>query len=188
VAHAQNWADNIGAVHPEAKNFLDTAFIKEHVESAAGDHFFTSSERARMQKFTENTDRYVGEVDAFCKQAAALNHKNNPFKVLRGAASCLEPAFYSRFNLSALQESTTHVFSSVSYGIFNFFNKHIDLYELRSFPVVLPPRPMTLASAETDFDFISALVEQDSVANLRYGVLFLLALSSLGVYSIILAG
>lgn len=39
-----------------------------------------------------------------------------------------------------------------------------------------------------DFDFINALVEQDTVANLRYGVLFLLALSSLGVYSIILAG
>jgi formate hydrogenlyase subunit 4 len=39
-----------------------------------------------------------------------------------------------------------------------------------------------------DYDYLNALVEQDSVASLRYGVLFLLALSSLGVYSIILAG
>lgn len=45
-----------------------------------------------------------------------------------------------------------------------------------------------LCALSPDFDFISALVEQDTVANLRYGVLFLLALSSLGVYSIILAG
>jgi len=36
--------------------------------------------------------------------------------------------------------------------------------------------------------YINALLEQDSAANLRYGVLFILALSSLGVYSIILAG
>lgn len=39
-----------------------------------------------------------------------------------------------------------------------------------------------------DYDFVIALIEQDSFASLRYGVLFLLALSSLGVYSIILAG
>jgi formate hydrogenlyase subunit 4 len=39
-----------------------------------------------------------------------------------------------------------------------------------------------------DAPFVRALLEQDTVANLRYGVLFLLALSSLGVYSIILAG
>lgn len=39
-----------------------------------------------------------------------------------------------------------------------------------------------------DYKFFTALLEQDSVANLRYGVLYLLALSSLGVYSIILAG
>jgi hypothetical protein len=39
-----------------------------------------------------------------------------------------------------------------------------------------------------NFNFVQTLVEQDSVANLRYGILFLLALSSLGVYSIILAG
>lgn len=39
-----------------------------------------------------------------------------------------------------------------------------------------------------DYDFVVALIEQDSFASLRYGVLFLLALSSLGVYSIILAG
>lgn len=36
--------------------------------------------------------------------------------------------------------------------------------------------------------YLTSLLEQDSVANLRYGVLFILALSSLGVYSIILAG
>ena len=46
----------------------------------------------------------------------------------------------------------------------------------------------TRTTISPDFDFITALVEQDTVANLRYGILFLLALSSLGVYSIILAG
>ena len=46
----------------------------------------------------------------------------------------------------------------------------------------------TQAGTATDYDFVNALIEQDTVANLRYGVLFLLALSSLGVYSIILAG
>jgi proton-translocating NADH-quinone oxidoreductase chain N len=45
-----------------------------------------------------------------------------------------------------------------------------------------------LCALSPDLEFINALVEQDRVANLRYGVLFLLALSSLGVYSIILAG
>jgi len=44
------------------------------------------------------------------------------------------------------------------------------------------------SSLGDDYDFVNALVEQDSFASLRYGVLFLLALSSLGVYSIILAG
>jgi NADH:ubiquinone oxidoreductase subunit H len=38
------------------------------------------------------------------------------------------------------------------------------------------------------YDYLIALIEQDTVSSLRYGVLFLLALSSLGVYSIILAG
>lgn len=46
----------------------------------------------------------------------------------------------------------------------------------------------TKADLAFDYDFITALTEQDTVANLRYGILFLLALSSLGVYSIILAG
>lgn len=46
----------------------------------------------------------------------------------------------------------------------------------------------TKGSLDLDFDYLTALLEQDSVANLRYGILFLLALSSLGVYSIILAG
>ena len=41
---------------------------------------------------------------------------------------------------------------------------------------------------DLDLDYLTTLLEQDSVANLRYGILFLLALSSLGVYSIILAG
>lgn len=39
-----------------------------------------------------------------------------------------------------------------------------------------------------DFSSLTLLVEPDTVVNLRYGVLFLLALSSLSVYSIILAG
>jgi NADH-quinone oxidoreductase subunit H len=55
------------------------------------------------------------------------------------------------------------------------------------------PRPVPeYDSAATGFtfsyDYLVALTEQDTVANLRYGLLFLLALSSLGVYSIILAG
>lgn len=50
------------------------------------------------------------------------------------------------------------------------------------------PSLETLCALSPDLDYISALVEQDTVANLRYGILFLLALSSLGVYSIILAG
>jgi NADH:ubiquinone oxidoreductase subunit H len=39
-----------------------------------------------------------------------------------------------------------------------------------------------------DTDYLSALLELDSVVNLRYGLLLLLALSSLTVYSIVLAG
>jgi hypothetical protein len=41
---------------------------------------------------------------------------------------------------------------------------------------------------QPDLDYILALTESDTVVNMRYGVLFLLALSSLSVYSIILAG
>lgn len=50
------------------------------------------------------------------------------------------------------------------------------------------PHDLTYGGIGIDFDVLNALVEPDTVANLRYGVLFLLALSSLGVYSIILAG
>jgi formate hydrogenlyase subunit 4 len=50
------------------------------------------------------------------------------------------------------------------------------------------PHELTHGGVGIDFDVLNALVEPDTVANLRYGVLFLLALSSLGVYSIILAG
>lgn len=39
-----------------------------------------------------------------------------------------------------------------------------------------------------DLDYLAALTEPDTVVNMRYGILFLLALSSLSVYSIILAG
>lgn len=52
----------------------------------------------------------------------------------------------------------------------------------------LSPRARLKNGLSPDYDYLNALVEQDSVASLRYGVLFLLALSSLGVYSIILAG
>lgn len=54
--------------------------------------------------------------------------------------------------------------------------------------------PSTLAATSVHADlapnlgYLDSLLEQDSAANLRYGVLFILALSSLGVYSIILAG
>lgn len=50
------------------------------------------------------------------------------------------------------------------------------------------PRSPTKGEIGLDYGYLTALLEQDSVANLRYGILFLLALSSLGVYSIILAG
>lgn len=50
------------------------------------------------------------------------------------------------------------------------------------------PLVSSYGAAREHLDFVAALVEQDGVATLRYGVLFLLALSSLGVYSIILAG
>ncbi len=52
----------------------------------------------------------------------------------------------------------------------------------------LPDDDKTEAALSFDFDYLTTLLEQDTVANLRYGILFLLALSSLGVYSIILAG
>jgi len=42
--------------------------------------------------------------------------------------------------------------------------------------------------AQLGAGYLSLLTEPDTVINLRYGVLFLLALSSLSVYSIILAG
>jgi len=53
------------------------------------------------------------------------------------------------------------------------------------------PAPTTFsvyAELTPSLGYLTSLLEQDSVANLRYGVLFILALSSLGVYSIILAG
>jgi formate hydrogenlyase subunit 4 len=50
------------------------------------------------------------------------------------------------------------------------------------------PHSNTKGVLDVDLNYVNLLVEQDSVANLRYGILFLLALSSLGVYSIILAG
>lgn len=43
-------------------------------------------------------------------------------------------------------------------------------------------------AAQLGSNYLSLLTESDTVVNLRYGVLFLLALSSLSVYSIILAG
>jgi len=49
-------------------------------------------------------------------------------------------------------------------------------------------RKITKTDLSPDLDFINAIIEQDTVANIRYGILVLLALSSLGVYSIILAG
>jgi NADH-quinone oxidoreductase subunit H len=50
--------------------------------------------------------------------------------------------------------------------------------------------PRTQAKAELipDTEYLLGLVEQDSVVNFRYGLLLILALSSLAVYSIILAG
>jgi len=49
-------------------------------------------------------------------------------------------------------------------------------------------KPQYSAPTSPDFDYMIALIEPDTVVNMRYGVLFLLALSSLSVYSIILAG
>jgi hypothetical protein len=52
-----------------------------------------------------------------------------------------------------------------------------------------PALPREVSSpALPDLDYMTALTEPDTVVNMRYGILFLLALSSLSVYSIILAG
>jgi len=56
-------------------------------------------------------------------------------------------------------------------------------------PVFVRPHNPRGSSFSGDIsDFLTSLLESDTVSNLRYGILFLLALSSLGVYSIILAG
>jgi NADH:ubiquinone oxidoreductase subunit H len=55
-------------------------------------------------------------------------------------------------------------------------------------PRPVPEYDSTITGLTFTYDYLVALTEQDTVANLRYGLLFLLALSSLGVYSIILAG
>jgi NADH:ubiquinone oxidoreductase subunit H len=65
----------------------------------------------------------------------------------------------------------------------NFSAADVLAYNLRH-----PKVKVTQAELLPDVHYLHALLEQDSIANLRYGVLFLLALSSLGVYSIILAG
>jgi NADH:ubiquinone oxidoreductase subunit H len=44
------------------------------------------------------------------------------------------------------------------------------------------------SSIVPDLSYVTALLEQDTAANLKYGLLFILAISSLTVYSIILAG
>lgn len=62
------------------------------------------------------------------------------------------------------------------------FNRALQTARLKA------PHTPTKGTLSIDNDYITLLTEQDSVANLRYGILFLLALSSLGVYSIILAG
>lgn len=52
----------------------------------------------------------------------------------------------------------------------------------------VPAKHDVAANLLADFSSLSLFTEPDTVVNLRYGVLFLLALSSLSVYSIILAG
>jgi NADH:ubiquinone oxidoreductase subunit H len=53
---------------------------------------------------------------------------------------------------------------------------------------LVAPHVPARAQLIPDTEYLAALIEQDSVMNLRYGLLLILALSSLTVYSIILAG
>lgn len=71
----------------------------------------------------------------------------------------------------------------VTYGAIRLIDSRFDAPEGNR-----PKSSSTKGALDLDFSYLSSLLEQDSVANLRYGILFLLALSSLGVYSIILAG
>ena len=51
-----------------------------------------------------------------------------------------------------------------------------------------PQRVRVRSGILPDMEYINALIEQDSAVNFKYGLLFILAISSLTVYSIILAG
>lgn len=52
----------------------------------------------------------------------------------------------------------------------------------------VPEKNRAAAELLSDFSALPFLIEPDTAINVRYGVLFMLALSSLSVYSIILAG
>lgn len=58
----------------------------------------------------------------------------------------------------------------------------------RAITRVLYPHTPTHGSLVPNADYFAALVEADTASNLRYGLLLILAVSSLTVYSIILAG
>lgn len=106
------------------------------------------------------------------------------------------PSFYSRWNKhyhyryatsnrQITVELSCHVYILSKFLIlWDYFCASSPIKRLRDSNLPLP----SSANLTPDLVYINSLLEQDSAANLRYGILFILALSSLGVYSIILAG
>lgn len=92
---------------------------------------------------------------------------------------------YATSNRQLTVELSTYAYIVTKFLIlFGYFNYDPKVVELR----LETPHKRVWGTLVPDYSYLSALLEQDSVVNLRYGILFLLALSSLGVYSIILAG
>jgi NADH:ubiquinone oxidoreductase subunit H len=78
----------------------------------------------------------------------------------------------------------------VMYFVFKFlaFLSYYCYDSRRAITRVLYPHKPTRGGLVPDTDYFAALVEADTASNLRYGLLLILAVSSLTVYSIILAG
>jgi len=86
--------------------------------------------------------------------------------------------------IACIKADRLYLAFSDTYKTIHFFDNHnLVLSEIKH-----SKSSSTKGILDFDLNYLSSLLEQDSVANLRYGILFLLALSSLGVYSIILAG
>mgnify|MGYP003575095597 CR=1 FL=1 len=102
---------------------------------------------------------------------------------------CEEASFCPGFGMPPLefQEYSTPAVSAVKtfFGLQNPDGSSVTLPGASVAPLY---DSVTADLLSPDLDYITALTEPDTVVNMRYGVLFLLALSSLSVYSIILAG